>query len=97
MSHKGGKRNGAGRPRGAISLSTRAILEAAQSGGETPIAYMLRVMRDENALSARRDDMAKAAAAYLHAKLSVVYDDDEAQDATPASQPETRERTVDNQ
>jgi hypothetical protein len=94
MTH-GGRRNGAGRPRGAIGLSTRAILEAAQSGGETPIAYMLRVMRDENVSSARRDDMAKAAAAYLHTKLSVVYDD-EAPDA-PACEAETPEPTLDNQ
>jgi len=94
---RGGRRNGSGRPRGAISLSTRAILEAAQSGGETPIAYMLRVMRDENASSARRDDMAKAAAAYLHTKLSVVYDDKEAQDATPASEAEPPEQALDNQ
>ncbi|HEV2669299.1 MAG TPA: hypothetical protein VG324_30555, partial [Blastocatellia bacterium] len=61
MTH-GGRRNGAGRPKGAISLSTRALLEASISGGETPIAYMLRVMRDENAPDARRDEMAKAAA-----------------------------------
>jgi hypothetical protein len=35
---KGGRRNGAGRPKDAIGLSTRAIIEAAESGGETPIA-----------------------------------------------------------
>lgn len=71
---KGGRRAGAGRPKGAISLSTRAIIEAAKSGGEMPIDYMLRVMRDENAPDARRDTMARTAAAYLHAKLSMIED-----------------------
>jgi hypothetical protein len=31
---------------------------------------MLRVMRDPDATVSRRDDMAKAAAAYLHPKLA---------------------------
>jgi hypothetical protein len=73
---KGGKRNGAGRPKGAIALSTRAIIEAAESGGEMPIAYMLRVMRDENAPSARRDRMARAAARYLHSHVSTIVEAD---------------------
>jgi len=69
---RGGKRPGSGRPKGAISKSTRAIQEAAESGGETPLDYMLRVMRDESAESQRRDDMAKAAAPYVHAKLAAI-------------------------
>ena len=40
--------------------------------GETPLEYMLRIMRDEAAESTRRDDMAKAAAPYLHPRLSCV-------------------------
>ena len=39
--------------------------------GETPLEYMLRIMRDEAAKSTRRDDMAKAAAP-LHPRLSSV-------------------------
>ena len=39
---------------------------------KTPLEYMLRIMRDEAAVSTRRDDMAKAAAPYLHARLSSV-------------------------
>lgn len=69
---RGGKRPGAGRPKGAISKSTRAIREAAENGGETPLEYMLRVMRDRKAVDSRRDEMAKAAAPYLHAKLSAI-------------------------
>ena len=83
---KGGRREGAGRPKGAISLSTRAIIEAAKSGGEMPIDYMLRIMRDENAPDARRDTMARTAAAYLHAKLSMI--EDIGDDAEPAPQDE---------
>lgn len=37
-----------------------------------PLDYMLQVMRDESTEKPRRDDMAKAAAPYLHAKLSSV-------------------------
>ena len=73
----GGTRNGAGRPKGARNQRTLAMLEAAASGGEMPIPYMLRVMRDENAPDRRRDDMAKAAAAYLHCKLSSIEEEDE--------------------
>jgi hypothetical protein len=84
---RGGKRNGAGRPKGAIALSTRAIIEAAESGGEMPIAYMLRVMRDENAPSARRDRMARAAARYLHSQVSSIVEADGGEsDSEPASE-----------
>ncbi len=82
---KGGRRPGAGRPKGAISLSTRAIIEAAESGGETPIAYMLRVMRDETIPDARRDRMARAAAAYLHSKLALIEDENDAGDEVRAA------------
>src|SRR5215469_8114475 len=65
---RGGKRPGAGRPRGAISKSTRAILEAA-AGGEMPVEHMLRIMRDPREPAARRDEMAKAAAPFLHPRM----------------------------
>ena len=68
----GGKRNHSGRPRGAINLAMRDVISAASASGEMPIAYMLRVMRDEKVRDARRDEMAKAAAAYLHTKLSSI-------------------------
>jgi hypothetical protein len=66
---RGGKRPGAGRPRGAISKSTRAILEAMAAGGEMPLEYMLRIMRDPREPAARRDEMAKAAAPFLHPRM----------------------------
>ena len=40
--------------------------------GETPLDYMIRVMRDEEADIARRDWAAQAAAPYLHARLASV-------------------------
>lgn len=46
------------------------MIEAAEAGGELPLDYMLKVMRDVNAKLARRDDMAKAAAPYLHQRLA---------------------------
>jgi hypothetical protein len=44
-------------------------LEAAAANGEMPLDYMLRVMRDPTAEAGRRDEMAKAAAPYLHARI----------------------------
>ena len=61
-----------GRPRGSRNKRTKALIEAAQAGGELPLDYMLRVMRDPSAAEKRRDEMAKAAAPYVHAKLSSI-------------------------
>lgn len=69
MAGKGGKRVGAGRKPGAKSKKTAEILAKAEAGGILPLEYMLRVMRDLGADDARRDDMAKAAAPYLHSKM----------------------------
>jgi len=40
-------------------------------GGEMPLDFMLRTMRNEKVDFAYRCDMAKAAAPYLHPKLAV--------------------------
>jgi Family of unknown function (DUF5681) len=61
-----------GRPRGSRNKRTRALVEAAQAGGEMPLDYMLRVMRDRNVTAKRRDEMAKAAAPFLHPKLASI-------------------------
>lgn len=37
-----------------------------------PLEFMLKIMRDESADRAERLDMAKAAAPYVHAKLSAI-------------------------
>jgi hypothetical protein len=36
--------------------------------GESPLGYMLRVMRDPTVEDPRRDEMARAAAPYVHAR-----------------------------
>jgi hypothetical protein len=61
-----GKKTG-GRQKGSKNKRTRALDAAAQQG-EVPLDYMLKVMRDPKAAPYRRDDMAKAAAPYVHAR-----------------------------
>lgn len=65
-------RRRAGRPKGVPNRKTRQQIELAEATGETPLQYMLRIMRDETIDPARRDDMAKAAAPYLHARLASI-------------------------
>lgn len=67
---KGGKRAGAGRPKGS-SDKAKIAAEIAASG-LTPLDYMLETMRDPLVEYSRRDDMAKAAAPYCHPKLSAI-------------------------
>jgi hypothetical protein len=67
---RGGKRTGAGRPPGTANKIDREARLKAAATGETPLDYMLRVMRDQTVEHQRRDDMAKAAASYVHARLS---------------------------
>ena len=69
MAQHGGKRKGAGRKPGSIGKKRKEMIERAESGGELPLDYMLRVMRDESTDNQRRDEMAKSAAPYLHSKM----------------------------
>jgi len=64
--------NPKGRPKGSRNKRTRSLIEAAEAGGELPLDYMLRTMRDPAASAKRRDEMAKAATPYLHAKLAPI-------------------------
>ncbi len=67
----GGKRKGAGRPKGAKSRMTEeAILKAGE--GMTPLEFMLQALRDEGNDFDTRMDAAKAAAPYVHARLASV-------------------------
>lgn len=68
----GGPRAGAGRKPGALNKATAKAREAAEAGGIMPLDFMLAVMRDERAERSERLDMAKAAAPYVHAKLSSI-------------------------
>lgn len=69
---RGGKRDGAGRKIGAIAAVNREARARALESGESPLDYMLRVMRDETSEPERRDRMAQGAAPYVHAKLASV-------------------------
>lgn len=69
---RGGKRPNAGRKPGAATRKTREIANRAASEGLTPLEYLLSIVRDEGADESARRDAAKAAAPYLHARLSSV-------------------------
>lgn len=73
MSHpsKGGRPKGA-RDKKPRRTAARKVAEAASASGETPLEYMLRVMRSKNADPRRRDQMATSAAPYVHARLASV-------------------------
>jgi hypothetical protein len=66
----GGRRIGSGRPKGAASKANEEARAKALASGVSPLDYMLGVMRDSSVDDARRDDMAKAAAPYLHSKMA---------------------------
>lgn len=79
---RGGARKGAGRKPGSATKRTREIADKAAGDGITPLEYMLQVMRNDppeglegpQMLSAisLRFEAAKAAAPYIHPKLSAV-------------------------
>ena len=59
-----------GRKKGTPNKKTTEMVAEIAKGGETPLDYMLRVMRDKTIEFPRRDDMAKACAPYVHPKLA---------------------------
>ncbi len=72
MAGHGGAMPGAGRPKGGANKINDEARKKALAGGTSPLDYLLSVMRDENQEDARRLDAAKAAAPYVHAKLSAM-------------------------
>lgn len=71
-----GERRG-GRQKGTpnrVSKNTilREAIRSVIKEGETPLEYLLRIMRDPNENDARRLDAAKAAVAFVHPKLATV-------------------------
>jgi hypothetical protein len=66
----GGRQKGTKNKHKAVAeLMGDVVVQSAMSG-ETPLEYMLRIMRDANQEDARRDNMARAAAPYVHARLA---------------------------
>lgn len=68
----GGYRPGSGRPMGAINRRTQEAVAATEATGITPLEYLLTIMRDPKAKMEVRIDCAKAAAGYVHARLSTI-------------------------
>ena len=71
---RGGRREGAGRPAGSVTVRNREIIERAAAEGITPLEVMLQAMRQrwgagdvDGAVQ-----VAEKAAPYLHARLSAV-------------------------
>ena len=71
MSH-GGARAGAGRKPGTINRFSKDLLDKAVQSGQLPVDYLLEVMRDQSLDTRLRIDAAKAAAPYVHQKLSAI-------------------------
>lgn len=74
---RGGKRAGAGRPRGAKgkrTIAMRELADKAMGEGITPLELMLTAMRDAWAANDRKTAVAIAvqAAPYVHSKLAAV-------------------------
>ena len=59
-----------GRKKGVQNKANAARAAEMAATGETPLAYMIRVMRDRGVDHERRDKMAAAAAPYVHPKLA---------------------------
>ena len=71
MSH-GGARAGAGRKPGTINRFSKDLLDKAAQSGQLPVDYLLQVMRDQSLNTRLRIDAAKAAAPYVHQRLSAI-------------------------
>jgi len=79
---RGGPRKNAGRKPGSATKKTREIADMAAANGITPLEFMLNVMRQEppetederlrQSYVAMQFEAAKAAAPYIHPKLSAV-------------------------
>jgi hypothetical protein len=64
-----GKKTGGRRPGTPNKATAKREREVAKLG-QTPLEYMLKVMRNTKAAGERRDRMAVAAAPYVHPKLA---------------------------
>lgn len=72
---RGGKREGAGRKKGAVTKATvirQEMLARAAAAGLSPLEFMLNILRDESADFKDRFEAAKHAAPYVHPRLAAV-------------------------
>jgi hypothetical protein len=68
----GGKRSGAGRPKGAPNKANAERQAAIVASGLAPLDYLLSVLRDESADPHERMEAAKSAAPYVHPRLASI-------------------------
>lgn len=61
-----------GRQKGTPNKASAAKSAEIAASGETPLEYMLRVMRDPGREHDQRDKMAVAAAPYVHPRLAAI-------------------------
>ncbi len=69
---RGGKRDGAGRPPGAVTTRTREMADQAAKEGLMPLEYMLSVLRNGDETMENRCWAAEKAAPYVHPRLANV-------------------------
>jgi hypothetical protein len=69
---RGGKREGAGRPKGALGKRSRELLARAKAEGELPVERLLRRMNDASLSEEYRDELAAIVAPYTAPRLSAV-------------------------
>jgi len=72
MPRKSGTPKTGGRKKGTRNKKTAQQVAAIEATGVTPLEYMLEIMRNESVDAVLRADMAKAAAPYVHPKLSSI-------------------------
>lgn len=72
---KGGKREGAGRPKGSTNkLQQNEVDALVAEYGITPLKVMFELMADKDSDNKDRLDCAKAAAPYVHRKMPIEAD-----------------------
>ena len=71
MTH-GGRRPGAGRKLGTLNRFSKELLAKASQSGTLPVEFLLEAVRDQSLDTRLRIDAAKAAAPYVHQKLSAI-------------------------
>ncbi len=69
---RGGKRMGAGRPKGSAMTKTAVLASKLSADGITPLEFILNVMRDEAQPLPMRLNCAMAAAPFIHARLASI-------------------------
>ena len=69
---RGGRREGAGRKPGSLNKKCKELAEKLMLEGETPLEYLLGLMRCPAVDQKLRVEVAKAAAPYIHPRLSAI-------------------------